>query len=482
MRKLFILIMVAIIGITCLSACENNGNENNMVESNSETIMTETTTMSSEEENIVESETIATETTSENNDLPTESNIIHYKDMPAFNYTADRAELEAKIAVDGFYSSYSFDGLQPYFDQTGATMLPMTHFNELFKGNVRYEIDNDKVTITKNVLDVITVVSITADSNILIRDEKEIIMDPAPIQKDGTIYIPLEFVGLALSYGVSWYNRLEEVGFRQYTSVYVYQWNENEDSSSSGIRYSYTISGDRTVDFSKIKSNAFSDFDNIREVLEKLPAGAEVLTTELYRIKGYDVPDESFDSIVGQIRIMGLKSRGASRCLDEISPIIKDLSDYTNGWYSRELMALDEEAIYNSEGHIYRYTCFPAFATPIVVRIEINDDGTADVYYKVSKDYTHEGGGGISKSETAKLSENETQEFLSLLSNADYWNLPKEIDELGWDGHDVVVEGIKDGTYHIVDRWSPKKPDPVSDLEDYFVSLIKEKFFENKRF
>jgi len=464
MRKLIILILATIIGMTCLSACENNGNENSMVEN--------------------KSETIAPEITSENNDLPTESNIIHYKDMPEFNYTADRAELEAKIGVDSSLPPYSFDGLQPYFDKTGATMLPMTHFNEVFKGNVSYEIDNDKVTITKNVLDVITIVSITADSNILIRDEKEITMDTTPIQKDGTIYIPLEFVGYALSYSVYWYDGLEAVIFHQYTSVYVYQWNENEDSSSSGFRYSYLISGDYTVDVSKIKSNTFSDFNNIRKKLDKLPAGAEVLTTKLYRVKGYEVPYLSFESTVNAIRNMGLESRSNIYCLDEISPIIKDLPNISDEWCSLELMAVDEEAIYDSKGHIYRYTHFEAEAKQIVVRIEINDDGTADVYYKVSKGYALGNGGGISKSETAKLSEKETQEFLSLLSKADYWELPKGIDLVLWGNYCVVVEGVKDGAYHIVGRWVwvPEEvgpvPDSVSDLEEYFISLIEEKFSE----
>jgi len=478
MRKLFILVMAAIIGITCLSACENKGNENNVVENNSETIAPETTTVSSEDENIVESETIATETSSENNDLPTESNIINYRDLSKLNYNADRAELEVEIIIDGSYPPYIFDGLQPYFDKTGATMLPMTHFNELFKGDISYEIDNDKVTITKNVLDVITVVSITADSNILIRDEKEIIIDTTPIQKDGTIYIPLEFVGHALSYDIYWYAMDEEVGFFQYTSVYVYQWNENEDSSSSGFRYSYTISGDYTVDVSKIKSNTFSDFDNIRKVLAKLPAGAEVLTTKLYRIKGYEVPYLSFENIVNEIDNMGLKSRSNDYCLDEISPIIKDLDGSTNRWYSLELMALDEEAIYDSKGHIYRYTYFMAYENQIVVRIEINDDGTADVYYKVSKGFALGNGGGISKSETAKLSEKETQEFLSLLSKVNYWDMPKEIDRFLWGGHNVVVEGVKGETYHMVNRSAPEGRDPVYDLEKYFRSLIEEKFSE----
>jgi hypothetical protein len=52
------------------------------------------------------------------------------------------------------------------------------------------------------------------------------------------------------------------------------------------------------------------------------------------------------------------------------------------------------------------------------------------------------------------------------------------IDYLGLDGHNVVVEGIKDGVYHIVNRWVPKKSDPVNSIEEYFFNLIKQKFGE----
>ena len=131
-------------------------------------------------------------------------------------------------------------------------MFPMVYFNELFSGDVSYEIDGDKVTITKNVLDVITVVSVSADSNILLRDGLEFDMNTTPVQKDETIYIPLEYVGRALSYDINWYDRPESIEFCPYTSVYIYVWNKNKNSSPSGLRYSCIVSGDYTLDMDTI--------------------------------------------------------------------------------------------------------------------------------------------------------------------------------------------------------------------------------------
>ena len=43
-----------------------------------------------------------------------------------------------------------------------------------------------------------------------------------------------------------------------------------------------------------------------------------------------------------------------------------------------------------------------------------------------------------------------------------------EIDRLGLDGYTIVVEGVKDGKYHIVNRWVPIEDDLVYDLQEYF--------------
>jgi len=400
------------------------------------------------------------------------SDTPNYEELPELDYTADRANKEVNITGDGSIPNYIFYGLQPYFDQTGATMLPMVHFDELFQGNINYKIDDNTVTITKNVLDVITVVSVMADSNILIRDGKEIVMNTTPVLKDGTLYVPLEFVGQALGYGVYWDEILEWVQFYQYDSVYVYIWNENEDSSSRGIKYSYIISGDHTEDMDKIKTNVTSNFDDVKAVLKNLPQGAEILTTKIYRTKGYDVPYKDFNIIIEEISDMGLKSSSTDYCLDKTTLIIKDLSKAINEWYSQELFALDEEAIYDSKSQIYRFSYFPSFSDPFVVRIEIKSDGTADVYYKIGKGNAYGDGGGISKSKTAKLSIDETNEFLELLDRTKFWELTTEDDDIGLDGYDVCIEGVKDEAYHIINRWCPDSGDKVVySIEEYFNAL-----------
>ena len=372
---------------------------------------------------------------------------------------------------------------QPFVDQSGRTMFPLVHFDELFRDGLSYEINDNTIIITKNVLDVITVVSVTIDSNILIRNGVEIVMDVCPIQRGEVIYIPLRWVGESLGYRVSWKDSRSQwwpggaVEFDQFTSFFAYVWNESEDSSLNGLRYSYCISNE-AADLSEIKANSTSDFEDVFDVIEKLPQGAKVLTTALYSVKGYKVPYDIYDEIILRVFNGGYKSSYTMLCVDEIPPIIKDLNDFTNEWYSEELFALNEEALYHSEDEIYRFSYFSAFSNPIVVRIKINDDGIAEINYKVGNGNADAHSGGILKSETAELNKNETQEFIDLLSTNAYWNLPKEIERSGPDGSEVVIEGIKDGEYHIVNRWVPEKDDPAYNMQKYFFTLIQQKFGE----
>ena len=415
------------------------------------------------------------------NGLQPAPGLPYYEDMPDLTYAKDRAGMkEVQIEGDGSIPPYRFEKPKPYFDENGMTMFPMAHFGKLFGGNIRYETDGGKTTITKDVLGVLTVVSVEVGSNILIRDGQEILMATTPVQEGGTIYIPLEYVGHALGYGVFWNERLQCVKFYQYTSVYVYVWNEREDSSPGGLMYSYIISGDYATDMQRVMVNATREYPKVREVLDRLPGKARVLATNLYRVKGYTVPNDVFESMTSGIFASGLGSSYAKYCLDEIPPIIKDLHGYANDWYSQELYALDEEALYGSKGHIYRLSCYPAFDDTVVVRVEIRDDGAADVYYKASDGIASQGdGNGVADSGESTLGKDETRDFLMLLDDVDYWNLPMEIDSLGLDGHEIVIEGVKDGEYHIVDRWTPEEDDPVHRLEEYFLNLVWERFWAN---
>jgi len=171
--------------------------------------------------------------------------------------------------------------------------------------------------------------------------------------------------------------------------------------------------------------------------------------------------------------------------LTDIYPIVIDLDEISNLSYTSVLLDFDEKALYKSKGHIYRFTYRPSFSSPIVVRIEIKRNGTAEIYYKTYSDKSVIGElvGWDLHTGKAELSRDETQEFLAVLKEADYWNLQKEIDIYGLDGHGIIIEGVKDRVYKIISRWVPEAIDSVVyNIEEYFFTLIEKKFSAATRY
>ena len=48
-------------------------------------------------------------------------------------------------------------------------------------------------------------------------------------------------------------------------------------------------------------------------------------------------------------------------------------------------------------------------------------------------------------------------EFLEIVKDEGFWELPTKIEDMGLDGSQWIIEGRKGYDYHIVDRWSPEK-------------------------
>ena len=372
---------------------------------------------------------------------------------------------------------------QPFVDQNGRTMFPLMHFDEIFREGLRYTADQNTITITKTVLDVTTVINMTIDSNVLIKNDKEIIMDTTPIEVGEVVYISLRWVGEALGYSMSWWDRHDrkwpggEVRFMQCESAFIYTWNENEDSSPEGLRYSYSIC-EPAADSTEIKANATSDLGQVIDVIKQLPRESKILANVIYYRHGYKILRDTLDIIKEQVTQndnLYQFSYGTIRG-DVIPPIIKDLDDYKNDWYTSALFSFDEKAIYDIDGQTYRFMCFPSFDQVVVGRIEINEDGTAEVYCKKWREDTDMYSEDNYAQGQVTLDKEETRAFLDLLDSSDYWNQPAEMEHLGKDGYDMFVEGVKDGTYHIVDRWSPRKDDLVSVVYEYLFEMIKQKF------
>ena len=104
--------------------------------------------------------------------------------------------------------------------------------------------------------------------------------------------------------------------------------------------------------------------------------------------------------------------------------------------------------------------------------LEINTDRSAELSVKglmgIESLYTKE----LAKSKSFKISKTAVKKFLDYLEKADFWNMPQNEPPRGLDEADWIIEGTKNGKYHIVDRWSPEEG-PFREAALYLVKLTQ---------
>jgi hypothetical protein len=173
-------------------------------------------------------------------------------------------------------------------------------------------------------------------------------------------------------------------------------------------------------------------------------------------------------------------------------------------WYARTLNALEEPPLFalrnNRSLQVYRFLWLPSFDRPISVRLTINSDGSGSIVARSVDCHT----GLLTKvpSDTAKLildtSSDDTasdvdkahvQDVLGQLQGLAFWEMATEegqaapqasvttphsttLRAIEVDGSRWIIEGIRDGEYHVVDRWSPKE-NPYSQFCKYLLRLGK---------
>jgi hypothetical protein len=96
-----------------------------------------------------------------------------------------------------------------------------------------------------------------------------------------------------------------------------------------------------------------------------------------------------------------------------------------------------------------------------------NADGTSLLIRKMTGGTTGRAGGLINN-RTFTLDHAQTNRFLEQVARSKFWTLPPVLEDCGVDGAQWIVEGVRDGTYHIVDRWSPTD-DEIRSLGLYMV-------------
>jgi hypothetical protein len=141
------------------------------------------------------------------------------------------------------------------------------------------------------------------------------------------------------------------------------------------------------------------------------------------------------------------------------------LSDFENKWYSGQLSAAQEPSLYEAangsarpKGRTVRFTWLRTFHPPVVVRVEGLGTATPRL---IAKQLSGAGGyepGTISKRVERRLSSPEADTLAADVVRTGVFKLPAvECQMGGMDGAEWLIEGVDEGGYHFVNRWTPRQ-------------------------
>ena len=103
----------------------------------------------------------------------------------------------------------------------------------------------------------------------------------------------------------------------------------------------------------------------------------------------------------------------------------------------------------------YRVLCLPSFERPVAVRVE-RGAGGARLRAVELDGVDGRKPGALAREERRAVTVAEWEALERLLEAADYWALPTDDPERGgYDGTRWVLEGVRGGRHHVVDRWEP---------------------------
>ena len=137
--------------------------------------------------------------------------------------------------------------------------------------------------------------------------------------------------------------------------------------------------------------------------------------------------------------------------------------------YSKFLAAMREPSLWelaqrDPRAEAYRFLWLRSADHPVAVRLAIKPSGAGWLYGKMTGGNAETGPGGIRRWNMSWAWKSRVASFKSAWDGAGFWNLPTL--DAAADGNAVcrshwVLEGIRNGQYHVVDRCSPLPSDPV---------------------
>jgi hypothetical protein len=185
------------------------------------------------------------------------------------------------------------------------------------------------------------------------------------------------------------------------------------------------------------------------------------------------------DTSASGIAVVAGVNREVLLKLEQKPPSFSEIHSYQTlepNSYDKALKTFDEPALCQGkiEGHAqsYRFLWIPTFDHPVLMRIDIEDDGTATLLTKTLSGSGGYGWGHVQTGASRSLSIEEESTLFTTLADIGFWTLPASVKNpylTVLDGTTWVIEGIREGDCHAVARHSS----PLTDLfSHYFLGEV----------
>jgi hypothetical protein len=151
-----------------------------------------------------------------------------------------------------------------------------------------------------------------------------------------------------------------------------------------------------------------------------------------------------------------------------------DQHSFRASWYDSHLRAMEEQPLVlrtADQPDVFRFLYLPTFDHPLVVHLTAMGEAWK-VIVKRSDGFGGYSPGKLTSRTERDLPPKKVVIFNRLLQEAGFWEMPSFIESFGLDGSQVVLEGVRSGQYHVVDRWSPHGT-PYAKLVDFFLKQCK---------
>ncbi|QIG46407.1 hypothetical protein G5V57_00725 [Nordella sp. HKS 07] len=145
------------------------------------------------------------------------------------------------------------------------------------------------------------------------------------------------------------------------------------------------------------------------------------------------------------------------------------MNDIIGDWYSRRLKEMSEPSlsVADVKAETYRFVWLSELDRWMSLRLTIAPDRTAELVTKKSSRYRRSEFGPLAINKRTQISQRETEILLELLEQTNFWDLASYALPSGFDGDQWIVEGVRDGKYHVVERWSGRE------LRDWVLLLME---------